>query len=149
MGRINRFNHNKVGGLLLILIIGGSIIYGLIYGESFKKHRISTIGTVIKWKGGGASGQAGVIFIVYNYTVNKKVYQGTKSYAADIFSKDEWEKFFVGKQILVQYDSTNIFVVDALIMPGDYKSYNLKYPDSLRWVYNYISGGRGRFHSVR
>lgn len=68
------------------------------------------------------------------------------SYDGNFFSSDgnahkeysSLRNFIINKNFPVVFDSLNPNYNMILILPEDFKSYNIPFPDSLKWVLNYI-----------
>jgi hypothetical protein len=129
-----KFKSGRTGGLLLISILVGMIVYFYFKHTNLKERGKFTIGIAERWRRPGGPGKTGIINIYYSFYMNGEKITGNAGYDDNLLPKDVWMREFIGHPILVNYDSLNPKNNDALILPLDYRRYGLPCPDSLKWV---------------
>lgn len=121
----------------VIIIIISIFIYisgkesGDNYRSNILKNPSLTSGTVT---GVDLKGRLGN-FIEYHFSYGGNLYSSDgnahKEYAS-------LRNFIINKKFPVVFDSVNPNYNMILILPEDFKNYNIPFPDSLKWVLNYI-----------
>lgn len=121
------------------IIFNGSIIviflaiigYGKLYRNSIKtNHEISNchIDEIRR------VGREQYILIKYHFSLGRKVYKSEASFSQAMMS-DENAKLLEDKNFPVAYNKKfGCMLSHILIFPDDYKEFNVRYPDSLKWV---------------
>jgi hypothetical protein len=128
-------NHKfEVIGLLFFLCI---FLYGTYESDNLKnRKKIST--AIIT----GTSYSKGNL-IKYTYSVDSIDYRRKfkmghittfEGMSRTNFSDSKVEKYLLHKKFPVVYDSIEIFKSELLIFKKDFESYNLAFPDSLKWT---------------
>ena len=78
----------------------------------------------------------GRIGIEYQYCVNSKIFNNSSTRVG--INTRSCNDNFVGKKFPVLYNPENNNWSTLLMTPLDFKAYNLSFPDSLKWVLEYI-----------
>ena len=113
---------NIVGCAFLIIMIG----IGYIQVINLEKRKKITIGTVTGTK------LIKGLYITYSYEVDSNTYTGLTT--AKGISNDKIYKYLAGKKFPLIYDSLDFYNSNILFLENQFKSQNLDYPDSLKWV---------------
>jgi len=104
----------------------------MIKGDELKQNAVLTTGTVLKfhrdYRSNGGS-------IRYVFDSGGKQYENTGGYPR-LYSDDGYN--FEGKVFPVVYDHGDPGNSRMLITPGDFKTYNIPFPDTLNWVKKYV-----------
>lgn len=95
---------------------------------AFDAHKKFTIGTITSYKMRGY--KAASAYYTYKFDVKNESYYGEFQLLAG-------SDAFLKRKFLVAYDSTNPQNNYMLVLPKDFQSFNLPFPDSLRWVIQY------------
>lgn len=86
----------------------------------------------------GGKGNAGHILMEYNFELQRKIFTGTYSILSSKITPLECEKEFVGKYFPLIFNPENPANSRMLILPKDFYSNQLSFPDSLKWVMGYV-----------
>jgi hypothetical protein len=118
-------------GLIIILAFTVLIYTGLRKQNRLVVHGKLAVGMVI----GEARTYRGGLELEYKFRVGKETYTKVGS-AIDLYviaGRD-----FQGKTFPVLYDPEHPNNNHILVSPKDFDSFNMKFPDSLNWVKNYV-----------
>src|SRR5690606_10627518 len=129
-----KLKSGRTGGLLLIAILIGMGMYFYFKYSNLKDRGKFTNGIAEGWSQPAGPGKAGIIHIDYSYDVSGVKDRENRTYSSDVLPYDVWNREFIGRPILVYYDSLNPKNSTAIIVPQDFRRYGLPCPDSLKWV---------------
>lgn len=122
---------------LVILIIVGLIIYltGRMSGDRYKENILNNpsittaIVTNVELKGRPGN------FVQYNFKFNGKIIYSNGNAHKEFAPL---KRFIVNRQFPVIFSSIDPNYNMILILPEDFKEYNMPFPDSLNWVLQYL-----------
>ncbi len=122
---------------IIIIITIGLIIYltGKKSGDNYKKNILNkptlTTGIITNVELKGRLGN----FVEYHFDFNRNtIYSNGNAHNEYAPLKN----FIVNKQFPVIFSSVNPNYNMILILPEDFKEYNVPFPDSLKWVLQYV-----------
>lgn len=122
---------NKYVKFLILLLVPIAIWYSIFMHEkSIKKNQCFSVARIVKL----TKGFKGNYSYTYEFLDRNKAIINNKSYL-----NLKYNPVFVNKFFLVVYNCDKPMIHDVLIREKDYQKYNLIFPDSLRWVCNYIN----------
>lgn len=124
--------------IILLILVLFVAFYAIHQTQKLKKKHIITSGTIIKCST-GLKGQIGTWFD-FKYNVNDDEFIGSSLYR-EFYFKD-CAQHLKGKSFPIVYspdDKTNSAI---LLTPKEFKSYDMEFPDSLKWLLQYIDSVR-------
>ncbi|MEP6677036.1 MAG: hypothetical protein ABJA78_17875 [Ferruginibacter sp.] len=114
--------------IIFTLLIGGGI-YFEIGRYNLRHHGILLNGRTMEWEHGGSNVGLTLQFEFY--------YNGERIVGDDPYPEINGRSIFDYKFFPVMYEPES-GLSEMLILPLDFKRYNMKFPDSLNWVLKYV-----------
>ena len=117
--------------LFVVLFILTMVIYQLFIGTS-QREKLLKNGYLITCKINtiNSSGSKYKNSVCYSYSIRDEIYNDCKQY--DI--SGALVERLIGVTVPLLYDTINPKINHILLYKGDFQSYNLNYPDSLKWI---------------
>lgn len=121
----------------VILFTIGIVIYALWSKNKLQENHTVITGKIINCQN-GSRGNGGSLFFDYSISIANKNYNASSSYWTNELSFFAAEKYFVGKTFPVAYNPSKPSESSILITPKDFSRYGYPFPDSLKWVLQYL-----------
>jgi hypothetical protein len=128
----NKRKNGIVGLLIVLTFFVGAYFYGQIWHNDIMENQQPTTGTVYKTY----QGYRGEVGLQYKFQIGDSTYYGETF--LDIYSGND--SLFIDKNFPVIF-SKKTNRNDMLVLPKDFKNFNLAFPDSLHWVIDSVRGG--------
>jgi hypothetical protein len=122
--------------LVIFLVIW--VVWGLKGRRNLLNNQRFSAGIVTGFLAGGR-GSAGVMSINFKFVVKGQYYNGSSGYSDMNLSSANFDSIFKGKTFPVIYDGSNPHNADILITPTFFKHFGVPFPDSLKWVLEYVN----------
>jgi hypothetical protein len=128
--------NNTLGIALVCLCIAGGI-WGIVRQKRLKKDHTIGIAYVTDCSSGGR-GNAGGIWIDYILYAEGKKYKGSSLYLTSDFDVGDVADHMLYKTFPAAYNPGNPSISSLMILPKDFTRYGYQFPDSLKWVLQYV-----------
>ncbi|HEU4552095.1 MAG TPA: hypothetical protein VFS25_04645 [Chitinophaga sp.] len=126
---------NNIARIIPFVVLFVFIYLFIVYqfkGSELKNNAIITTGVILKFKS-DYRGEGGAF--VYSFNINGKYYENQRAYP-NIRSSDGYN--LEGKIFPIVYDKNDPDNNRMLITDKDFKTYSIPFPDSLKWVEDYV-----------
>lgn len=134
---MNLQQRNSMLGVVLLIFCAAGAIWGVVRQNGLKSDHKIGVGRTTNYKAGGR-GNAGGIWIDFEFTVGDKKYKGSSSYQTTEISGQDLRDHILDKNFPVVYSPSNPSNSSILIIPKDFDRFGYSFPDTLRWVLQYF-----------
>jgi len=123
--------------IAFLLIVPGYIIYGFLGRSRLLDHHAIAAGRITGCRQ-GIKGSPGACNIHYSYSVDGRQYTGTTLFKPSELDYDTCLEFLSAHFLPIVYETGNADNSVLLLTPREAGLYSYSYPDSLKWVTQYV-----------
>ena len=124
-------------GLAVPIILIGTILYGFISGYRLLRHHEMVFGEIYDCSK-GAKGRPDACNVMYRYVVDGKTYYCKALLPGYELQYEDCRKYLTGRNLPLVYDPGNTGSSALMLTPAAFRLYGYSFPDSLRWLQEYV-----------
>jgi hypothetical protein len=121
----------------LILLCTLVFIIGTYDKKELSRNHLLTTGVITNCSV-GSKGSSGTLFIDFSFFVDDTKYNRSTSFKLKEIAFKDCNNFFFNKNLPVVFNPENPSVCLLLITPKDFSRFGYQFPDSLKWVLQYV-----------